>query len=335
MNEELQFRRVDSRKPHISIGVDLESGRCSVSRQFLGMDFEIDERFDDPSQANLGETIDEGLYEHSVWSRKKKYIETRPKNWLSRFTRDYAPMAPPIAPKVQAKEVQFKSAVLLEPERPILYKVEELKPFNDSTLQSNFCLVCWKMVIIGPTRIKCLHCPVVVHRYCVTNIADFFVPLDEQALPSPAHPPRSPPVKNTRTSDSPTNSSALAGEQLDTFDSQDQLGPPLTRSHLPTLKTTTAFRRDRTNQPRTRIPSSSSSSPASAARRGRRNNDDSLPQISSAASPSRIVDTRLDDSTRDVRWICPFCIHEVSLSLSSAAVPLTRLLLSSSGECWE
>jgi hypothetical protein len=298
-------------------------------REPLPSDSEIDEQFDDPSQANLEETLDEGLYEQSIWSRKKKYIETRPKNWLSRFTHDYVPLAPPIAPKIQPKEVQYKSAILQEPERPILYKVEELKPFNDTTLQSNFCLVCWKMVIIGPTRIKCLHCPVVVHRYCVTNIADFYVPLDEQPQLSLLHPTHPPPVQSKRNTHPTHQLSSLLSDPLDSFSSQEDQheASPMssTRSHLPSLKTTTAFKRERTNKPKTRIPSSS---PAGA-RRGRRNSGDGLPQISVMTSPTRcIVDTRLDDSTREVRWICPFCIHEVPPPLSL----LSRVPL---GECWK
>jgi hypothetical protein len=276
---------------------------------------EFDESFEDPSQANLEETLDEGLYiQDSLWNRKKKYIETRPKNWLSRFTQDYVPVIPPISPKVEPKEVHYKVVSLTEPEKPKIYQVDDLKPFNDVTLQSNFCLVCWKLVIIGPTRIKCLHCPVVVHRYCVTNIHDFFVPLAEQdeKKASPISVKQLSPRKRTPSSN-PTLSILSRDILTESHDSQDELrDSPIQSSHLPSLKTTTAFRREKTAKPKTRI--FVSSSPATAARRANRNGDDSLPKLSSngsSGSRSVVIDTRLDDSTREVRWTCPFCIHEV------------------------
>jgi hypothetical protein len=296
---------------------------------------EIEESFEDPSQANLEETLDEGLYlQDSLWNRKKKYIETRPKNWLSRFTNDYVPVIPPISPKITPpQEVNYKVVTLTEPEKPRIYAVDELKPFNDVTLQSNFCLVCWKLVIIGPTRIKCLHCPVVVHRYCVANIHDFYVSLEQQEEKKKVSnlTPVKPPSPKKRIISTPTSSLMLPIVSQDTMteshDSQDDLRDSQS-SHLPALKTTSAFRREKTAKPKTRIPVSLPST-ATAARRVHRNSEDNLPHLSSSSSSlmrSVVVDTRLDDSTREVRWTCPFCIHEVNVGNDFNSRKYTRLL---------
>lgn len=280
---------------------------------------EFEEFFEDPSQANLEETLDEGLYlQDSLWNRKKKYIETRPKNWLTRFTQDYVPVLPSVSPKATSKEAHYNIVSLTEPEKPRIDKVDDLKPFNDVTRQSNFCLICWKLVIIGPTRIKCLHCPVVTHRYCVANIHDFYVPLEEQETKRVSTPTAQKSASPRKSIQHPTSTLTLPMLTRETptepLDSQDEpRDSPIHSSHLPSLKTTTAFRREKTAKPKARIPVSSSS--ASAARRGNNNGDDSLSNLSSTkgTARSRVVDTRIDDSTREVRWTCPFCIHEVEV----------------------
>lgn len=293
----------------------------------LSEDDDIDESvFDEPTQGNLEETL-AGLYlNDSLWNKKKKYIETRPKNWLSRFTREYVPVAPPILPKLQSKEVTYQLVSLTEPEKPRIYKMEELQPFNDPSLQSNLCVVCWKLVIIGSSRIKCLHCPVVVHRYCVSNISDFFVPLKEAkgcqdndlcqdnslSSSSSSSKKKSSNILSNQSTNFPLSPPLIRVSQMDLAnESQDVFQSP-NDSYFPSLKTTAAFRRERTNKPKSRVPVVS---PASAARRSHR--DEHLPLISTSPLKAVVVDPKQDESTREVRWTCPFCIHEVNDSFLS------------------
>lgn len=210
--------------------------------------------------------------------------------------------------------------MLFEPEKPIIYRVEDLKPFNDGTLQSHFCLICWKLVIIGPTRVKCLHCPVVVHRYCVTNISDFFVPVP----PSPVKPIESP-VSSSLVLKKDIARNAMKRNLIDT--SMPNIGPPNeledplstpSGSTFPALKPTTAFRRERATKPKRNI-----SSPLR-----QKSSEDLLPLLSpiTKSNHSTHIDTRFDDTTRDVHWVCPFCIHEVNVGNDFNSRKYTRLL---------
>eukprot|EP00602_Paraphysomonas_sp_CaronLab_P011505 CAMPEP_0185038568 /NCGR_PEP_ID=MMETSP1103-20130426/34367_1 /TAXON_ID=36769 /ORGANISM="Paraphysomonas bandaiensis, Strain Caron Lab Isolate" /LENGTH=761 /DNA_ID=CAMNT_0027577055 /DNA_START=67 /DNA_END=2352 /DNA_ORIENTATION=- len=148
----------------------------------------------DDGDVTGGSTQDEGPSEEEIitsqasdWSSKKKYIENRPRGWLTRFASEYSRVNTDSGRKRATSDLDYASTAvtLEEPVQPILYKVDGLKPFKDTTLQSNFCLVCWNMVTVGPTRICCQHCPVVVHRYCVSNIEDYIVPEPEEKCSSP------------------------------------------------------------------------------------------------------------------------------------------------------
>ena len=206
---------------------------------------------------------------------------------------------------------QIKVVTLSEPEKPVIYRVDNLKPFQDTTLQTNFCLVCWKLVIIGPTRIKCLHCPVVVHRYCVTNISDFFVPVDEKKITQET---KRLSVIDSNNNNNNNNNKLQRPSSIDTnlLCKDNNLK---STSSLPSLKPTSAFKRERIIKPKTRIVTSASPSLANRRRMSRQTNEDNLPPISPlkliSNSPVNLVDTSTDETTREVRWVCPFCIHEV------------------------
>ena len=120
----------------------------------------------------------------SDWSARKRHVEGRPKGWLTRFVSDSSRVR---RDQQVASSPPLSDAVVItlkEPVKPRINDLKNMELFRDSTLQSNFCLTCWNLVTIGPTRVCCEHCPVVIHRYCISNLADYFVD-DPAPTPTP------------------------------------------------------------------------------------------------------------------------------------------------------
>lgn len=226
-----------------------------------------------------------GMETETAWTAAKRHVEGRSSKWLQRFAANMHHMTileekkptelklfvPPEAPPVpRVKEP--------EPPQQRLYMVSDIPKFNDVTLQSNFCLTCWQLVVIGPDRITCELCSVAAHRYCIPNIEKFFVPLTSHRTPrlptstSTAMPPRRRKPKKQVTF--PANEL-----QLNVFTqrrSRHQALTPIAAS----------------------IPTSSGSTKTN-------------PRPLLTPQPSLMVDEEVDASVRPVEWVCPFCSHEV------------------------
>jgi hypothetical protein len=216
----------------------------------------------------------------SSWNARKKQIENRSRGWLNRFASDNSRVKKD--PEHGSRSQSTESVVinLKEPVKPRIISIPDLESFKDATLQSNFCLTCWSLVTAGPTRVCCEHCPVVIHRYCISNLSDFFV--DEEPSECPLD--KLPETPLQKVIESSRRSKAESEKP---------------NAHLKSLH---AFRRDRTSHANRK-----SGYPQVGQATISENNEPD----SSCTKSSRVEVEQDTSSVRRVLWTCPFCVHEV------------------------
>ena len=122
----------------------------------------------------------------SIWLEKKVAFETRPKgdklyiqviNDLRLKNLKNEELDGKAGCKVKDDAIALLGSYMTilppKPDPPVLSTVDDMLPFKNASLQSTYCYKCWCSVPVGPERIACSYCPLIVHKRCVNNISQF------------------------------------------------------------------------------------------------------------------------------------------------------------------
>jgi len=138
----------------------------------------------DDNEASI--LFDDNKTATSLWLEKKIAFETRPKGdklyvqiindlRLKNLKNEELDGKAGCKVKDDAKALLGSYMTILppKPEPPIISTVDDMLPFKDANLQCTYCYKCWCSVPIGPERITCSYCPLIVHKKCVNNLSQF------------------------------------------------------------------------------------------------------------------------------------------------------------------
>lgn len=132
-----------------------------------------------------------GVNTRSPWNLKKREIESRERGWLKRFSKSLNeshvredPLSYEERRMKKMLDSGWRNCPLQLPSVPAVPRkvdITDVPRMDGNIAQTNYCAVCWAVVAVGPQRISCTCCSVVIHRSCIQGGVLPFITRDMRA----------------------------------------------------------------------------------------------------------------------------------------------------------